>query len=262
MFSVVIPAYNCESTIERVLDSVKGQSRIDLIDEIIIINDGSNDRTGAVIQKYQKKNSELPIVYISQENQGVSKTRNRGILRASSPWVALLDSDDIWLEHKLERQYNIVTEEPDIKFLGASAPSGFFRFKTGLVKLTAKELCITSIPSTPSVIFHRETGIKLGLFDENMHFSEDINFFQKFLTLDSYFILFEQLVDINLDKNFHGEHGLSSNFDKMAKGRNENIQELYNMGLISKSFMVLILGFNSLKLLRRKCLTVINKKFK
>lgn len=52
MFSVVIPAYNCEKTIEKVLDSVKDQTRFDLIEEIIVLNDGSTDRTDQIITDY------------------------------------------------------------------------------------------------------------------------------------------------------------------------------------------------------------------
>ena len=54
MFSVVIPAYNKEKTISKVLDSVRCQTRIDLIDEIIIVNDGSTDRTEQVVHNYRK----------------------------------------------------------------------------------------------------------------------------------------------------------------------------------------------------------------
>ena len=108
MFSVVIPAYNCEKTIERVLDSVMAQTRFDLITEIIVINDGSTDNTDAIIKDYIKRKQGNKINYIIQENHGVSYTRNKGIRIAEGEWIALLDSDDIWNPVKIERQYEVI----------------------------------------------------------------------------------------------------------------------------------------------------------
>lgn len=262
MFSVVIPAYNCQKTIEQVLDSVRQQTRFDLITEIIIINDGSTDRTEQVIDAYKRQYPNLPIRYIFQENRGVSRARNRGILEAKSEWIALLDSDDQWLSHKISRQYDTIQEGNQIFFLGATAPIGLFGKKQGLVKLTAHELCMRSMPSTPSVVFHRQTGLDLGLFREDIHYCEDIQFFQKFLQLDSYYILFEELVQINIGKSFHGQVGLSSHLKEMSQGRDRNVRELQQMGLISKQFMWLMLGFNQLKFIRRKLIVAMSKRRK
>jgi len=136
MFSVVIPAYNCADTITEVLDSVVNQTRFDLIDEIIIINDGSRDNSDEVITGYCDKHNDIRISYIKQDNHGVSYTRNRGIKAAKGGWIALLDSDDIWLPNKIERQCSILQKNGDICFLGSSYPVKFI-FKTyrkGLIR--------------------------------------------------------------------------------------------------------------------------------
>lgn len=261
MFSVVIPAYNCEKTIVRVVDSVKNQTRKDLIEEIIIVNDGSIDNTDLVIKNYIEENKDLPIKYFSQTNHGVSYTRNYGIKVALAEWIALLDADDLWLPNKIERQYEIVKEKPEIVFLGSSYPfyKGFKKYTNGLYKLSAKELCIRSVPVTPSVIFLKRVGVELGLFDENMRYSEDINFFQKFLLRDSYYILVENLVNCGIEKKFHASSGASSNLSMMNRGRNKNVIELNKMKLISKPFMYLMLMFNTIKLTRRETILLINK---
>ena len=262
MFTVVIPAFNCENTISIALKSVINQTRFDLIDEIIIIDDGSIDLTGNIVKSFKDKFS-AKINYVKQDNHGVSFSRNRGVLMSQSAWIALLDSDDEWLPNKIERQYEIIKQNKNIKFLGSQYPLKILlKKRRGLVKLNAKELCIRSMPPTPSVVFERETGVKLGLFDEKMKYSEDMEFFQKFLLLDSYYILAEKLVNIDVGKKFHGQSGLSSSYVAMHKGRNENVKRMYDMGLIGKEYMFFILAFNELKLIRRILIRVLNRFFK
>jgi len=93
--SAVIPTFNRERTICRAIDSILSQTY--LPKEIIIIDDGSTDRT----RERFKKNSHK-IRYIYQRNEGVSSARNRGILESKYDWIAFLDSDDYWLPDHLE----------------------------------------------------------------------------------------------------------------------------------------------------------------
>lgn len=253
MFSVVIPAYNCEKTITRVLDSVISQSGADLIDEVIIINDGSRDHTDQVIRKYLSKQDQIPFRYYVQENHGVSFTRNRAVKMALGEWIALLDADDVWKPNKLERQNEIIQSVSGICFLGSFYPLRFLgrAYKPGLYKITAKQLCIRNMPTTPSVVFKREEGLKLGLFDESVRYGEDIRFYQKFLLKDSYYILAEDLVEISIGKHYFAQNGLSSHLKEMHKGRNFNTEELYRMGLISKKYMIFTKITNQLKYIRR-----------
>lgn len=258
--SVVIPAYNCEKTIKKVLDSVLSQSRIDLIREIIIVNDGSTDKTDEIIKKYIEVHHDIPIVYLIHENRGVSFTRNRGIRAAKGSWIALLDSDDIWFPSKIEKQFDAIVHNDNIKFLGSAKRLKFFvkTVNSGIYKLNAKELCIRNVPQTPSVLFNKEAGISLGLFNEKMRYGEDINFYQKFLTLDSYYILIEELVKTGIGKFFFAQSGLTANLKKMHLGRNQNVKELYEMKLISKKYMWLMLICNQFKYYRRLIIQKIN----
>ena len=253
MFSVVIPAYNKEKTISKVLDSVRCQTRIDLIDEIIIVNDGSTDRTEQVVHNYRKNHPELAILYIRQSNQGPSVARNHGIKLARGEWIALLDADDVWRKDKIEKQYSVIQSNNRICFLGSCYPLKFlFRKRySGLVKLNAKQLCIRYVPSTPTVVFRREEGIELGLFNSKMKYCEDINFFQKFLLKDSYYILIEDLVSIGISKKFFNETGLSANLKAMKQGRDQNIRELYEMGLVSGVFFQIMKLISEMKYARR-----------
>ncbi len=97
LVSVIIPAYNHELFIGLAIDSVLTQSCGDF--ELIIINDGSTDRTGEVIAGY----TDSRIRYYEQENQDAYNTINRGLSLARGRYVAILNSDDIYENNRLER---------------------------------------------------------------------------------------------------------------------------------------------------------------
>ena len=253
MFSVVIPAYNCEKTIKKAIDSVLKQTRFDLIREILIVNDGSTDGTEKVIQEYVKRHPAINIRYFMQDNHGASHARNRGIKMANGEWIALLDSDDIWLPEKLERQFEVISKYKSICFLGSSYPVKFLikKYKSGVIKLTPAQLCIRYMPTTPSAIFKKSVAEELGLFDEKLRYCEDINFFQRFFLKDSYYILIEDLIRIGIGKKYVNETGLSSNLKSMKKARDYNTRQLKEMGLISNTFCYTMLLLNQVKYLRK-----------
>ena len=96
LLSVIIPAYNVEDYIEECLNSVSQQLTSDI--EVIIVDDGSTDRTSELISQY-KKNS---VVVVSQKNSGLSAARNSGLDKATGEYVAFLDSDDFWAPNFLK----------------------------------------------------------------------------------------------------------------------------------------------------------------
>lgn len=249
MFSVVLPAFNAEKTIEKSISSVINQTKNELIKEIIVVDDGSIDNTKLIVQK-MISDVDKRIKYYYQDNLGVSSARNKGINLAKSEWIALIDSDDIWLPNKIEEQFKIIKDNPKICFLGSHFPiKRFFKKRNGLVKLSAKDLCIRSMPYTPSVIFKKSVGLKYGLFNEKMKYNEDANFYQKFLLEDSYYILSKKLVEIDIGKSYFAESGLSSNLIEMYKGKIYNMKELFSYGLISKSFLLLMILFCYIKMI-------------
>ena len=97
MFSVIIPVYNGEKVIETAVNSVLCQTFDKW--EIIIVNDGSTDRTAEILKKYEE--NEKISVY-TQKNSGVSAARNLCIKHAKYDYIALLDADDFWRENHLE----------------------------------------------------------------------------------------------------------------------------------------------------------------
>ncbi|HAT66053.1 MAG TPA: glycosyltransferase family 2 protein, partial [Flavobacteriaceae bacterium] len=90
MISVIIPLYNKERFIGETIQSVLNQSFADF--ELILINDGSTDKSEAVVKTF----NDPRIRYKSIANSGVSVARNTGIELAKFPWIAFLDADDWW----------------------------------------------------------------------------------------------------------------------------------------------------------------------
>ena len=220
--SVIIPMYNAEKTIEIALNSIKIQSAVDRIEEIIVINDGSSDTSEQKVKDYIKRNPDLPIKLIKQKNKGVSAARNAGLKIAKGNLIALLDADDIWLEKKLEKQLNILDTYSDIVFLGTSCKDKIFKRKgrkiTKLYRADLYDIFWSFFPVTPSVMFRKYALEKVGYFDESQKYCEDINYYLRFCIYYNYYYLPEKLVLIDYKKQYFGEYGLTSNLIGMLEG--------------------------------------------
>ena len=105
--SVVIPVYNLGDCVARALESVLAQTRRP--DEIIVVDDGSTDRTAQELEKYKDR-----IRYLRQDNAGVSVARNHAIRAARCEWIAFLDGDDEWMPGYLEAQLALLERNPDL----------------------------------------------------------------------------------------------------------------------------------------------------
>ena len=102
-FSVIIPCFNVEDTINKTIISVLNQDFIQY--EIIAVNDGSIDNTSEILNSYYKNNL---IKVLNQENKGLGAARNAGIKHALGEYICLLDADDIWTSNKLSKIYSFI----------------------------------------------------------------------------------------------------------------------------------------------------------
>lgn len=94
--SIIIPVYNVEPYIKRCIDSIQNQSYRNI--EIILINDGSKDRSGLICDELAKKDSKIRVYH--KENGGVSSARNLGLKYATGDLIGFVDPDD-WIEHNM-----------------------------------------------------------------------------------------------------------------------------------------------------------------
>lgn len=177
--SIVIAAYNATAYIGETLDSVLSQTFTDY--EVIVVNDGSKD--GDELERILKSHA-LPVVYISQQNKGVSAARNAGIKVAKGHFYAQLDADDQWEPDYLAVQVGFLTEHPDVVLV---YPNAIIFGDSAGVGLEYMKLC----PSEGEVSFEslieercviltcvtaRMDVIKsVGMFDETLRSCEDFD---------------------------------------------------------------------------------------
>jgi glycosyltransferase involved in cell wall biosynthesis len=105
--SVVIPVYNGEKTIRETIESILSQTFTDF--ELLIINDGSIDKTVEIIESF----ADPRIQIFSYKNAGLAASRNRGIDRATTDYIAFIDADDLWTPQKLYDQFQALQEHPE-----------------------------------------------------------------------------------------------------------------------------------------------------
>lgn len=184
--SIVIPTFNRENFVVNAIDSVLKQSFRDY--EIIVVDDGSTDRTRKVLESYGER-----IKYIYQENSGVSSARNTGIRAAKGEWIAFLDSDDEWTEDYLAVHVAQIREFPRAVGHIANACtvlpngeradhfretglSGCFKGKNRLVLEKPLSTIIRHVPwFLQSTILHGNTLASSGLFDVGLSIAEDLD---------------------------------------------------------------------------------------
>src|SRR5580693_6014535 len=113
LVSVAMPVYNAEKYIMQAIDSVLGQSYPHF--ELVIVNDGSTDRSKEIIHSYSDKRIRF---YDNEVNLGITKTRNKCIQYATGKYIAVLDNDDIALPFRLEKQVEFLESDFDYALCG------------------------------------------------------------------------------------------------------------------------------------------------
>ena len=178
LISVIIPTYNREHFLKDAIESVLSQTYNNL--ELIIVDDGSVDNTQQLVQKFTDKR----INYIRQEHKGASTARNRGIQEVKGEYIAFLDSDDIWLPKKIEKQLKIFRESklsPGIVYAGVQYIDSHSNRKKqrklsnyrGKILRQLLRKNIAGIGST--ILVKRECFKKCGLFDESLSSRVDLD---------------------------------------------------------------------------------------
>ena len=253
--SVIIPMYNAGKTIVRALESVRNQT-YKAHYQIIVINDGSTDRSLQVVNRYMQEHPEMDITIIDKPNGGVSSARNAGFKQATGQWIALLDSDDQWLPNKMEVQMKILEEHPEIDFIGSSIIGQhiriLWRLKDKLSPIKVWELFIRWHPWTPTCVFRRTILQDVGFYNESMHYAEDGEYLLRICMQKNCWYTPEQLVFCGGGKPGFGHSGLSANLKGMQQGQEAIIKYAYRQGAINGIQKVLFLAYSRLKHWRRE----------
>ena len=223
LVSVIIPAYNVGWCVRRALDSVLAQSYRQY--ELVVVNDGSTDDTGAVLASYADK-----LRIIEQQNKGMCNARNVGIQAAQGEFIAFLDADDWWLPAKLERQIRLMLSNPEI---GYSSTTARVESQTGgLLNLWQCPHIHGNILKTlfmhhaaiaggcSSVVVRKTLLEKVGLFDEELRGFEDPDLWIRLAAVTDYACIDEPLVTI-----LRRENSVSRNLEAMRDSSLKSIRK-------------------------------------
>ena len=238
--SAVIPTFNRGHCLLRAINSVLAQTTP--VDEIIVVDDGSDDKTYDLLVKSEllDMRGQMPnIRYLYQENKGVSAARNLGIKEAENEYIALLDSDDAWAETKIERQALKLekknfscrithTEEIWLKDGQRINPKKKHKKSGGFIFEKCLPLCCIS-PS--SVLLHRTLFNEYGFFDEKLPACEDYDMWLRLCAFEEVLFVEEALT---IKYGGHADQ-LSRAFWGMDRFRVQALEKLINSGKLSKT---------------------------
>ncbi len=183
---VIIPVYNGLPYVQRTLDSVIKQSYRP--NKIIVVNDGSTDKTAEEIEKIIKQNPQVDIELLNKKNGGHSSATNYGIKHSKAEYIALVDADDLWHPNKLEKQISVFNRSTDPKlgvvycdFASIDTEDQFFDFPTFKLDTNAKGNIYHALlkrgnlvaGSNSAVLVKREVFNQFPHFDEKLRCGED-----------------------------------------------------------------------------------------
>lgn len=169
--SIIVPIYNAEKYLNKCIDSLVNQTKKEL--EFILVNDGSTDSSEDIIKSYKDKR----IKYFKNKNQGIGKTRNFGIDKATGKYLMFLDSDDYLDINACEKLYNkAIKEKSDLVVFD------FYRVEETLKEVTINNFKSSSLKENPNLLLDINLGpcnklIKRELIDKNnTRFNEELKY--------------------------------------------------------------------------------------
>lgn len=201
--SVIMPVYNCEKYLADSIKSVLAQTFTDF--ELIIIDDGSKDKSRKIIEEYSLKDTRIKAFY--NENHGVSFTRNYGIDHANGEYIAFIDADDIYDNKYLEEMFSvIINEDADLVCCDYQMGYGFSKWQSK----NENSLNVSRHYSEKSFEYASKIGVGINIwtklfstelinrysirFNEKLSYGEDMFFCWKmFLVSKNIFYIPEKL---------------------------------------------------------------------
>lgn len=175
--SVIMPCYNCETTVSRAVESILNQTLEAF--ELILINDGSTDSTGALLEKISRQDDRIVLLH-NYTNMGLAYSLNKGIRVAKADIIARMDADDWAFENRLSKQHDYLTLHDEIDILGCAILN---------INTLGQELGIAALPIAhediisqvfkkplvyhPTIMTRKCVYQNFGYYDERLRWAED-----------------------------------------------------------------------------------------
>ena len=178
LLSVIIPVFNGERFLGDAVQSVR--EAVHVLDqeysdvEIIVVDDGSTDGTARVASSFYET-----VRYLHQANQGPSAARNRGIEHARGSLIAFADADDLWPADKLKLQLPLLINDPAVEIvMGRIQQVSLSQTIDGQTRAEDVAEPAFSV-NLGSAVIRKSVFERVGLFDESMRYSEDVDWFMR-----------------------------------------------------------------------------------
>jgi glycosyltransferase involved in cell wall biosynthesis len=220
--TIIMPVYNTEKFVKKAIESVLNQTFVDF--EFIIINDCSSDKSLEIIMSF---NDERIKLINNKNNKGVCKSFNEALLQSKSELIFRMDSDDICLPEKLEKQINFMDNHPEVVALGTNA---------NIIDMDGNFICLSNLPCddfeikknlsdkpvfvNPTTVVRKKELLEVGgYYEPIIQAFEDFILWNKLKNKGKFYILPEVLLQYRIVKNSLSNH----NFSKKYKSTVQNI---------------------------------------
>ena len=237
--SIVIPVYNAERYIRLTIESALAQTYQNI--EILIIDDGSSDRSVEIAQQFS--NSGIKI--IQQSNRGLSGARNTGIRHAEGSYIAFLDADDLWMPDKIEKHVRHLEQSPEVgasfsysRFIDEQGnPLGLLQFSKTQDITPLDILCRSPIGNGSAAVFRKEMfeaiafpvnrdgQVVYDYFDEAFRESQDVECWMRVAVQTDWKI--EGIPEL-LTLYRVNSQGISANIEKKLNAWDRLIERIYS----------------------------------
>ena len=222
LVSVIIPVYNAERFIADTIESVLSQTYTKF--EIILIEDCSKDNSLKIIQKYSERDNRIKCIY-QNVNKGAAEARNRGLEESKGQYIAFLDSDDLWVCTKLEKQIaQLSSGNIAFGFTAYDIIDEYHKTIKGKIKIKKQieygDLLTKTMISTPTVIIDRNMIGELRM--PLRRTGQDYAFWLMLLRKQNAFGIDESLVHVRKRPN------------SLSKNKLQNIKDVWEVQAINE----------------------------
>ncbi len=275
LISVILPVYNSDSFLEESIKSILNQTMINF--ELIIINDGSTDKSLEICENFKK--IDYRILILSNKHKGLTKSLNEGINFASGKYIARQDADDLSDNRRFEKQIKWFEKNPGSVLCGTNTIIKDQNNKKKKNKVICfehskiiKRLEYTNCFAHSSVMFLKDIAIKVDKYDENLLHSQDYDLWCKMSLVGKIGNLREKLIILNeradsiskknSDRQFIDFINSSLKYRLLKKGLiglkdKRNFQELLNYPIAKNHKIILQYLYND-KLKEKKKFSDLN----
>ena len=217
VISVIMPAYNSENYIQESLDSLYDQV-LSIPMEIIVVNDGSSDKTADILLAQGDK-----IKVITQPNLGGVRAKNTGFRKASGNFICSLDSDDLYLPEKLDKQWRFLKEHPEFDMVFCKIKQFISPELDDGTKKIPKDVEVLTAMNFSGGMYRSSVFEVNGYIDESLlHYGEFVDWFAKAKeksiahSVVDEILLLRRVHDLNLGKT---ESHQQSDFLKVLRSK-------------------------------------------